>query len=135
MKEQLSQENRNALAAYRYRRSQETLAEVPSLKQLGYYNTAVNRLYYACYYAAVALLIRHGINPGTHAGVKQMIGMHFVATGRMSREIGRSFSLLFERRHSSDYDDFAYSTEEEVNELLPKAKTFIEAVGLLLEEQ
>ena len=123
MKEQLSQENRNALAAYRYRRSQETLAEVPSLKQLGYYNTAVNRLYYACYYAAVALLIRHGINPGTHAGVKQMIGMHFVATGRMSREIGRSFSLLFERRHSSDYDDFAYSTEEEVNELLPKAKT------------
>ncbi len=135
MKEQLSQENRNALAAYRYRRSQETLAEVPSLKQLGYYNTAVNRLYYACYYAAVALLIRHGINPGTHAGVKQMIGMHFVATGRMSRETGRSFSLLFERRHSSDYDDFAYSTEEEVNELLPKAKTFIEAVGLLLEEQ
>lgn len=135
MKEQLSQENRNALAVYRYRRSQETLAEVPSLKQLGYYNTAVNRLYYACYYAAVALLIRHGINPGTHAGVKQMIGMHFVATGRMSRETGRSFSLLFERRHSSDYDDFAYSTEEEVNELLPKAKTFIEAVGLLLEEQ
>lgn len=135
MKEQLSQENLNALAAYRYQRSQETLAEVPSLKQLGYYNTAVNRLYYACYYAAVALLIRHGINPGTHAGVKQMIGMHFVATGRMSREIGRSFSLLFERRHSSDYDDFAYSTEEEVNELLPKAKTFIEAVGLLLEEQ
>ena len=135
MKEQLSQENRNALAAYRYRRSQETLAEVPSLKQLGYYNTAVNRLYYACYYAAVALLIRHGINPGTHAGVKQMIGMHFVATGRMSREIGRSFSLLFERRHSSDYDDFAYSTEEEVNELLPKAKAFIEAVGLLLKEQ
>lgn len=135
MKEQLSQENRNALAAYRYQRSQETLAEVPSLKQLGYYNTAINRLYYACYYAAVALLIQHGINPGTHAGVKQMIGMHFVATGRMSREIGRSFSLLFERRHSSDYDDFAYSTEEEVNELLPKAKAFIEAVGLLLKEQ
>lgn len=107
----------------------------PLSSQLGYYNTAINRLYYACYYAAVALLIRHGINPGTHAGVKQMIGMHFVATGRMSRETGRSFSLLFERRHSSDYDDFAYSTEEEVNELLPKAKTFIEAVGLLLEEQ
>lgn len=45
------------------------------------------------------------LNPGTHAGVKQMIGLHFVATGRMSRELGRCFSLLFERRHSSDYDD------------------------------
>ena len=135
MKEQLSRKNRDELAVYRYLRAQETLAEVPSLKQLGYYNTAVNRLYYACYYAAMALLIRHGINPGTHAGVKQMIGMHFVATGRMFREIGRNFSLLFERLHSSDYDDFAYASEEDINELLPRAKAFIETVELLLKEQ
>lgn len=76
MKEQLSLENREALATYRYQRSQETLTEVPFLKQQGYYNTAINRLYYACYYAAMALLIKHNINPSTHAGVKQMLGMH-----------------------------------------------------------
>ena len=69
-----------------------------------------------------------------HAGVKQMIGLHFVATGRMSRELGRCFSLLFERRHSSDYDDFAYSSEEEIDELLPKATDFIEAIEVLLKE-
>lgn len=135
MKEQMSNENLEALAAYRYQRANETLEEIPYLKQQGYYNTAVNRLYYACYYAAVALLVKHGITPGTHAGVKQMLGMHFVAPGHLSREVGRSFSLLFERRHSSDYDDFAYSTEEEIDELLPKAHAFIKAVGKLLEEQ
>ena len=129
MKEQLNLENREALAAYRYQRAQETLAEVPFLKQQGYYNTAVNRLYYACYYAAIALLIKHGLTPGTHAGVKQMLGLHFVATGRLPREIGRTFSLLFERRHSSDYDDFAYSSAEEVAELLPKAEAYIAAIG------
>lgn len=134
MKEQLSRENIEALAAYRYQRALETLEEVPFLKQQGYYNTAINRLYYACYYAAVALLIKHEINPSTHAGVKQMIGMHFVATGRLSREMGRSFSLLFERRHSSDYDDFAYSSAEEIDELLPKAKAFIDAIGKLLKD-
>lgn len=90
MKEEISIENREALAAYRYQRANETLAEIPFLKEQGYYNTAVNRLYYACYYAAVALLIKHGINPVTHAGVKQMIGLHFVATGHLSREVGRS---------------------------------------------
>lgn len=63
-----------------------------------------------------------------------MIGMHFVATNRLSRESGRCFSLLFERRHSSDYDDFAYSSEEEIDELLPKAMAFIEAIGSLLKE-
>ncbi|WP_298548049.1 HEPN domain-containing protein [uncultured Parabacteroides sp.] len=134
MKEQLSHENLNALVTYRYQRANETIKEVPYLKQQGYYNTAVNRLYYACYYAAIALLIKHGINPSTHAGVKQMIGMHFVATNRLSRESGRCFSLLFERRHSSDYDDFAYSSEEEIDELLPKAMAFIEAIGSLLKE-
>lgn len=134
MKEQLSHENRETLAAYRYQRAQETLAEIPFLKQQGYYNTAVNRLYYACYYAAIALLIKHGINPGTHAGVKQMLGMHFVATGRIPRDVGRSFSLLFERRHSSDYDDFVYTSEEEIDELLPKAEMFIQTIGTLLKE-
>lgn len=134
MKEQLSHENLNALVTYRYQRANETIKEVPYLKQQGYYNTAINRLYYACYYAAIALLIKHGINPSTHAGVKQMIGMHFVAINRLSRESGRCFSLLFERRHSSDYDDFAYSSEEEIDELLPKAMAFIEAIGSLLKE-
>jgi uncharacterized protein (UPF0332 family) len=74
------------------------------------------------------------MNPGTHAGVKQMLGMHFVATGRLSRESGRCFYLLFERRHSSDYDDFAYSSEDEIDELLPKVEAFIAAVGNLLKE-
>lgn len=65
MKERLDRENIEALAAYRFQRAEETLKEIPYLKQQGYYNTAVNRLYYACYYAAVALLIKHELNPGT----------------------------------------------------------------------
>lgn len=134
MREELNDENIKALVAYRYQRAKETIAEVPYLRQQGYCNTAINRLYYACYYAAVALLIKHKINPNTHAGVKQMLGLHFVATGKLPREQGRCFSILFERRHSSDYDDFAFSTVEEIDELLPKATAFIEAIGNLLEE-
>ena len=84
MKERLDRENIEALAAYRFQRAEETLKEIPYLKQQGYYNTAVNRLYYACYYAAVALLIKHELNPGTHAGVKQMLGLHFVPISRSS---------------------------------------------------
>lgn len=132
MKEQLSNEEKAALSVYRYQRAKETLKEIPFLKQQGFYSTAVNRLYYACYYAAIALLIKHGISHGTHSGVKQMLGMHFVATGLMPREVGRSFSLIFERRHSSDYDDFVYTSEEEIDDLLLKAKDFVRTVGELL---
>lgn len=132
MKQQLSEENVNALVSYRLSRAKETLAEVPHLRDMGYFNTAVNRLYYARYYAMVALLIKNHIQASTHAGVKQMLGLHFVSKGLISKESNRSFSLLFERRHSSDYDDFAYATCEEVDELLPKAKSFISEIEALL---
>ena len=132
MKEQLSEENVRALVSYRLSRAKETLAEIPNLKDMGYLNTAVNRLYYACYYAVVALLIKKHIHASTHAGVKQMLGLHFVSKGLITRESNRSFSLLFERRHSSDYDDFAYATIEDVDELLPKAESFISEIERLL---
>lgn len=129
---QLTEEEVKALVAYRMSRAQETLAEVDYLKYQGYYNTAVNRLYYACYYAAVALMVSNHLYPVTHAGVRQMLGMHFVSTGKLTKEAGRCFSMLFERRTTSDYDDFAYSTLEEVDELQPKASNFITEVKSLL---
>jgi len=128
----LSDENYDALSRYRIERAHETLGEIPYLRDRGYFNTAVNRLYYACYYAAVALLTKHHISAGTHAGVKTMLGLHFVSKGLITKESGRAFANLFDSRQSGDYDDFAYSTLEEVDELYPKAQRFIEEVDLLI---
>lgn len=128
----LTDENYEALTRYRQQRAHETLAEIPYLREHGYYNTAVNRLYYACYYAAVALLTRHRVSTNTHAGVKTMLGMHFVSKGFISKESGRAFSNLYDSRQRGDYDEFVYSTREEVDELLPKAQQFIEEVDALL---
>lgn len=133
MKERtLTEEEVATLVAYRISRAEETIAEIGYLKTQGYYNTAVNRLYYACYYAALALMAKHHLHPATHAGVRQMLGMHFVVTGKISKEAGRCFSMLFERRTSSDYDDFSYSTLEEITELQPKAEKFIAEVKTIL---
>lgn len=129
----LTDENYEALSKYRQARAHETLDEIPYLKERGYYNTATNRLYYACYYAAVALLNKHHISAGTHAGVKTMLGLHFVSKGLITKESGRAFANLFDSRQRGDYDEFVYSTAEEVEELYPKAQRFIEEVDGLLE--
>ena len=128
----LTEENYEALSRYRQERAHETLAEIPYLREQGYYNTATNRLYYACYYAAVALLAKYHISTNTHAGVKTMLGLHFVSKGLISKESGRAFTNLFDSRQRSDYDEFVYSTREEVDELYPKAQRFIEEVDMLL---
>jgi len=134
MNSALTKENYEALSKYRLERAHETLAEIPYLRNQGYYNTATNRLYYACYYAAVALLVKHRISTATHAGVKTMLGMHFVSKGLISKESGRAFSTLFDSRQRGDYDEFVYSTEEEINELYPKAEQFIKEIDELLKQ-
>lgn len=135
MNEYLSPESISALAQYRLDRAKNTLAEVPTLKDIGYYSTAINRMYYACYYAASALLVLHHHTPNTHAGVKQLLGLHFVATGIIPKELGRYYSILFERRHSSDYDDFVSTDLDEIDSLYPKAEGFIKLIDDIITQK
>lgn len=122
------------LIAYRLNRATETLSEIEIHVNNGLWNTAINRLYYACYYAASALLLANDINASTHSGVRQMLGLHFVKTGKISSELGKVFTDLFDKRHASDYDDFISVSREDVEDLLPPAKEFIEKIITLLEE-
>jgi uncharacterized protein (UPF0332 family) len=43
------------LLKYRISRSRETLAEAETMMKSGFWNAAVNRIYYACYYIVSAL--------------------------------------------------------------------------------
>ena len=132
MKEVLDEQSRQSLIKYRIERANETIQESKLLAKEGYYNAAVNRLYYACFYASLALLAANNMPTSTHAGVKTMLGLHFVSKGVLANEHGKTFSRLFEIRHSGDYDDFVYCDQEMVDEYTPKAVSFIAAVMELL---
>jgi uncharacterized protein (UPF0332 family) len=134
MKETLDEQSRTDLVIYRIERADETLHEAGLLAKEGYYNAAFNRLYYACFYAALALLVKHGITNSTHAGVKTMLGLHFVSKGLLDKEQGKTFSRLFEIRHSGDYDDFVYCDKEMTDEYTPLAEAFIQRIKELLED-
>jgi uncharacterized protein (UPF0332 family) len=124
----LTEDNYEALSRYRQERAHETLAEIPYLREQGYYNTAVNRLYYACYYAATAILIANGIEVKSHDGVRMNLGKYIVQEGILSPELGRYFSRLFSKRSTGDYDDFFNHSQETVDELMPDAKLFIQTI-------
>ena len=70
MNKTLTQEQRISIVCYRIESAENTLAEVETHRANGFYNTAVNRLYYACYYAATAILIANGIEVKSHDGVR-----------------------------------------------------------------
>ena len=52
----LNDRERIEVVRYRIENAYRTIDEVQSHIENGFYNTAVNRMYYACYYAASAIL-------------------------------------------------------------------------------
>ena len=124
--------DRKALVKYRISKAKTTLDEVAILLDNDLFNTAINRIYYACYYAVTALLIDNEIKTRTHSGVRQMFGYYFIKTGKINKELGSFFLDIFDKRITGDYDDFIDHEKEEVEKLLPIAKELIGKIEELL---
>ena len=130
----MNNEQRNALILYRIDSAKSTLQEIPVHIANGFYKTAMNRMYYACYYMVSALLISKEIEAQTHAGVRQMFGLHFVKTSIVPINLGKFYTDLFANRQESDYVDFVYYDENVLNELYPIALEFIERIELIIRD-
>lgn len=128
----LSDDERDALVSYRIQKAFDTIKEAKGISSLGYWNAVANRLYYACYYATTALLIKNSFQAQTHRGVITLLGMHFIKTGKISENSGKLFSRLFELRQTGDYDDLFDLSAEDVQPLLEPAKNYIEEISNLL---
>ncbi|MCM1452791.1 MAG: hypothetical protein NC102_11075 [Clostridium sp.] len=89
---------------------------------------------YEAYYAVSALLVQAQIYPSSHAGLKSMLGLHFVRTGKMSIEHGRVFFTQYANRQAGDYEDFVYCDKELFDLLRPKTIDFINKVQELIAE-
>ena len=129
----LREEERNALVKHRLERAMETMTEVNATMQLRFWRMAANRLYYACYYAASALFIKHGIATNSHRGVFNQLGLHFISKGIVSNENGKLLKRLFELRQTGDYEDWIDIQEQDVALLVEPAQKFIQEMERLIE--
>ena len=121
----MTDEERKEIVLYRIDRAKNTLKEVDIHVTNGLWNTAINRMYYACFYAVSSLLLYHKINAQSHAGVRKMFGLHFIKSQVIPNELGKFYSNIFTLRHMDDYDDFIEFNEEDVKTNLELAKVLI----------
>jgi uncharacterized protein (UPF0332 family) len=128
----MNAQDKAELVKYRLKRARETYNEVSILVKNELWNTSVNRLYYSCFYAVIALLANEGVEIQTHSGVRQLFGLHFVKTGKIEPESGRFLARLFDLRQTGDYDDFVEFDREKVMELLEPADKLISTIEGLL---
>lgn len=128
----MTEYNLEEYSAYRLQRAKETILEVETLIEGRFWNAAISRMYYACFYAVGALLIKHGIEVSTHAGLRQMFGKNFVKEGKFDSKLAKHYTELFEKRNKGDYNDFFDYDEETTKSLFPITKEFVQTIEELL---
>ncbi len=130
----MNQTERNEYIKYRLEKADETLEVAELLIDNKKWNSAVNRLYYAAYYAISALLVQAEINTKTHSGVKTQFFLHYVKTGIIEIELGKAYSDLFDWRQKGDYSDFFDFTKDDVQSIHEPTKRLIAAVKKVIGE-
>ncbi len=131
----LTDENRKDIVIYRSERAFAALEQAKGNLQMGYLEITANRLYYAAYYAASALLIANEIRVKSHEGCIGQFNLHFVKTGLVPIEMGKLFSILFDMRLTGDYSDRFDLTEEDVVPNILPTQDFIIKVTSLAKEK
>jgi len=124
------------LIKYRLQRADETLEEARLLFKEGKYAGAINRLYYACFYAVLSLLLTKELRSSKHSGVLALFNREFVKAGLFPKEEAKIFNELFNLRLEEDYKDFYTSPDrEELQRLVEGAEIFIKRASDLALKQ
>jgi len=116
------------LIKYRMSRARETLEEAHIMLESSHLFGAANRMYYACYYAVNALLIKEGYSASKHSGIRSLFNRNFIKPGIISIDAGVAFNTLYDFRQASDYRDFHVIEKESADELYDKALSLVDEI-------
>lgn len=125
-------EIKGSVIQYWLRKADTALESAHSEVAAGRFDFATNRVYYACFYAASAVLLEIGLRFVKHAGVRGAIHQHLVKTGKLDAKWAKAYDRIFENRQMADYLELYEPEEAHLEELLHQAEGFVSEMKLLL---
>lgn len=106
-------------------RAKETLEDTQIAFTLGRHHMAMNRAYYAFFYAVMALGLSEGFITSKHSELRGWFNKTFIKTGVFPLNVGKVYSKLYEGRMESDYATLYSPTKEELSEEIPHLEACI----------
>ncbi len=101
----------------------------------GRYRSTANRLYYAAFYAAVAVLLTRHLEFSRHSGVIAFFDKEFIRTGILSREYSRTLHRAFSERQQDDYMPFVEMSPDEMKQLLAGVRDMVNGISAYIKEE
>lgn len=128
----LTIDEKRAIIAYRIQKSDAAMLEARDNAVLKHWSLVANRLYYAVFHMASALMVDKGFTTKSHAGLICLLGQEFVVRGLLAKEDVRLASRLLNMRQAGDYDDMFDWGEEDVAPLFPKTEVLLQKMKELV---
>jgi uncharacterized protein len=119
---------------YRFKRAEESFEEALIMIDNKKWNTAISRLYYSCYYAVIALLLKNNIETRSHSGVRSKFSDTYIKTGKIDVKFGKLLSHLADYRQKGDYGDLYDFDDKIVLPLVDQVREFITEIKILIEK-
>ncbi|MDZ7778075.1 MAG: HEPN domain-containing protein [Bacteroidales bacterium] len=85
----MNTDERAEYVKYRIETAYKTYEAAKILADNGFWNSSVNRLYYALFYIVNALLVLNEIPTKSHSATKSQFSMQFIKTGQLDKKYGR----------------------------------------------
>lgn len=127
-----SDKKRSEVVRYWLAKAEESLASGQRELEAGSLSFAMNRLYYAAFYAVSALLLAHQLFFKKHSGVRAAFHKNFIKAGILNPIWGRFYDQLFEDRQEGDYVVFVTFESTYVETQLNQCIQFLVQIRSLL---
>jgi uncharacterized protein (UPF0332 family) len=126
------EEARARIVRYWWERAHASLIAAHREAAAGDHILAINRAYYALFYAVSTLLLEEGRQFKRHSGVRTAFNRDFVRTGRVEERDGDLYNQLFDDRQVGDYVALTEFDAEYVQEKIEACETFLTHLRPLL---
>jgi uncharacterized protein (UPF0332 family) len=114
------------LSNYRLTQARDSLREADVLLREGMsLRSVMNRLYYAMFYAVLALLQTRQLGTSKHSGAIALFDREFVKSGVFPREFSKVLHRAFELRQKGDYTEESELNLSDIEEIRPVAEEFV----------
>ncbi len=94
---------RSDVIRYWWSKAEESLASAQRECEAGAFAFAMNRIYYAAFYAVSAALLDRQTSFKKHSGVRAAFHREFIKSGMLDSDWGKFYDQLFEDRQEGDY--------------------------------
>lgn len=123
------------LSKYRYERALEELKNAREVFNAGIYKLALNRSYYAIFFAMRAVNVLDEFDSSKHSGVIAHFNQFHVKTGDFEKVASKIIQNAMEMREHADYDDFFLVSKTDAEKQISRAEELVGYVKVYLENK